>query len=369
MVSVDFKTFLAAAPYILDARYPIILRGRHGIGKSEIVYQIEKGLSYTDGVIERRASQMTEGDLMGLPSIQNTGKGNGGATTKWNPPDWFKEACDRGVLLFLDEIDRATPEVRQGIFELTDSRKLNGHTLHKDTVIVAAVNGGENSSEYQVGEMDPAELDRYTVFDVEPTIEDWLGWSKDVVIPHVWDFINQNRNHLEHSEGSFEPGKVYPSRRSWVRFSTTLAAASDDPRKTDASILFTLAQGFVGFEAAISFRDFVVNYEKVVTVEDIIIEGEIELTREFSINQHGALIEKMDASNIFESTLLTSDQLNNLAQYFVTLPGEMAMKLFGIVGKSTLKENILNFHGTEIDGKRVGDHVVALVSAIPEESK
>ncbi len=90
----------------------------------------------------------------------------------WNPPDWFKSACDHPVLLFLDEIDRATPEVRQGIFELTDSRKINGHVLHKDTVIVAAVNGGEHGAEYQVGEMDPAELDRYTVFDVEPTPED-----------------------------------------------------------------------------------------------------------------------------------------------------------------------------------------------------
>ena len=59
MASVDFKTFLTAVPHILEARYPIILRGRHGIGKSEVVYQIEKGLPYTDGVIERRASQMT----------------------------------------------------------------------------------------------------------------------------------------------------------------------------------------------------------------------------------------------------------------------------------------------------------------------
>ena len=48
MASVDFKTFLLTAPHILNARYPIILRGRHGIGKSEIVYQIEEELDYTD---------------------------------------------------------------------------------------------------------------------------------------------------------------------------------------------------------------------------------------------------------------------------------------------------------------------------------
>jgi hypothetical protein len=53
---------------------------------------------------------------------------------------------------------------------LTDSRKINGWHLHPETLVVAAVNGGEHGAQYQVGEMDPAELDRWTVFDVEPSI-------------------------------------------------------------------------------------------------------------------------------------------------------------------------------------------------------
>jgi len=362
MSAIDFKTFLFAAPHVLAARYPIILRGRHGIGKSEVVYQIEGDLPYTGGVIERRASQMTEGDLMGLPSIDNT---RGATVTRWNPPDWFKEACDRGVLLFLDEIDRATPEVRQGIFELTDSRKLNGHTLHEDTVIVAAVNGGENSSEYQVGEMDPAELDRYTVFDIEPTVEDWLTWASDKKVePVVWDFINENRNHLEHASGNYEPGKVYPSRRSWVRFSETIRIMREELSESE---LFSLTQGFLGFEAAIAFRDFYINHDRMVTVDDILDKGDIKLTEEFDINKHGALIEKMENSKIFDETELSSQQLDNLAAYFVTIPGEMAMKLFSIVGRCAIRDNIINFHGAEVDGKRVGDHIVSLVQKTVEE--
>ena len=130
-MSVDFKTFVSLAPAVSAARLPVLLRGRHGIGKSQVVYQMaaEMGLP----VIERRASQMTEGDLVGLPSID-------GNRTSFNPPDWFKEACEEPAVLFLDEVDRATLEVRQGIFELTDSRKLNGHHLHEDTVVFAAIN-------------------------------------------------------------------------------------------------------------------------------------------------------------------------------------------------------------------------------------
>ena len=201
-MAVDFATFSQIVNHVTAVRKPVLLRGRHGIGKSTVVYQFADKNNLE--VVERRASQMTEGDLVGLPTIEDK-------STTFNPPDWFKAACDRPVVLFLDEVDRATLEVRQGIFELTDSRKLNGHNLHPDTLVFAAVNGGEHGSQYQVGEMDPAELDRWTVFDIDPTVEDWLSWASDAGIsPEIWNFINQNRTHLEHTD-DYEPNKVYPS--------------------------------------------------------------------------------------------------------------------------------------------------------------
>ena len=250
-MAVDFKTFTSVAPLVARVKKPILLRGRHGVGKSCVVYQTANTMGLP--VVERRASQMTEGDLVGLPVIE-------GNVTTFNPPDWFKQACDEPVLLFLDEVDRATAEVRQGIFELTDSRKLNGHVLHPETLVFAAVNGGEHGEQYQVGEMDPAELDRWTVFDVEPTVEDWLGWAKNNVNEIVWDFINQNHNHLEH-KGDFEPNKVYPSRRSWVRLSDALLSMNGEIKQSP--VLYHLASSFIGFEGAGAFNDFVANYKKL----------------------------------------------------------------------------------------------------------
>ncbi len=84
-MAIDFKTFISVAPHVLAVKKPILLRGRHGVGKSQIVYQVADGLNLP--VIERRASQMTEGDLVGLPSID-------GDSTTFNPPDWFKYCCD-----------------------------------------------------------------------------------------------------------------------------------------------------------------------------------------------------------------------------------------------------------------------------------
>ena len=351
-MAVDFKTFTQVAPHVLAVNKPVLLRGRHGVGKSEVVYQVAEGLELP--VVERRASQMTEGDLIGLPKTD-------GDVTSFCPPDWFQEACDKPVVLFFDEVDRAVTEVRQGLFELTDSRKLFGKAIHPDTVIIAAVNGGEHGSQYQVGEMDPAELDRWTVFDVEPTVEDWLEWGKDNVDGLVWDFVNQNRSHLEHSE-DYEPNKVYPSRRSWKRLNDCLLTAGllGDDHRNDSGI-YHLSAAFVGMEAAVAFNDFAQNYERQVTIEMILNDGQVSKTSDFGINEHCALIEKMEASDTFAEEL-DGDSIQNLANYFVTLPSEAAMKLWTVLGKGD-NANVIALHkSTAADGTKVSARMVQMLT-------
>ena len=351
-MAVDFKTFNQVVPLVTAVKKPVLLRGRHGIGKSCVVYQTAQALGLP--VVERRASQMTEGDLVGLPSTD-------GNCTSFNPPDWYHEACAKPVVLFLDEVDRATMEVRQGIFELTDSRKLNGHTLHPETLVFAAVNGGEHGAQYQVGEMDPAELDRWTVFDVEPTVEDWLDWANGNVDGVIWDFNNQNRGHLEHV-GEFEPNKIYPSRRSWDRLSECLVAGEllgeDAKEKTDT--IFHLGTAFVGFEASVALVDFVKTYERQVTVADILENGKLDKTANFGINDHAALIEKMEAEKVFADPL-PADQVKNLAAYFVTVPSEIAMKLWTVMGEGNV-DNTVALHQTEVDGVAVSSFLVELLT-------
>lgn len=348
-MAVDFATFLKVVPHVVAVKKPVLVRGKHGIGKSELIYALASVLNRN--VVERRASQMTEGDLIGLPSIE-------GNSTKWNPPDWFKAACDNGVVLFLDEIDRATTEVRQGIFELTDSRKLNGWNLHKDTLIFAAVNGGTHGSQYQVGEMDPAELDRWTVFDVEPSVEDWLNHAKGNVNQITWDFINQNRVHLEH-KGEYEPNKVYPSRRSWFRFDECLRTADmlSEP-KANLPVIYELASAFVGMEAATAYRDFADKYKKQVTIEDI-LTGKFDKVKDWSISDHVAMIDKLTASGKLKDKMSDSE-IENLAKYAQIMPSEATMKLWKHLGSESL-DNALAFH------KLCSDHIIKVMTGGNEE--
>tara|TARA_Y100000034_G_scaffold59657_1_gene72510 strand:+ start:262 stop:1332 length:1071 start_codon:yes stop_codon:yes gene_type:complete len=354
-MSVDFKTFCELAPAISEARFPVLLRGRHGIGKSQIVYQIAKKMGKL--VVERRASQMTEGDLVGLPVVD-------GNSTKWCPPDWFKMACDEPVVLFFDEVDRATLEVRQGLFELTDSRKLNGHKLHEDTVIFAAINGGEHGDQYQVSDMDPAEADRYAVWDLEPSIQDWLDWGKDNIDPVIWDFINKNHNHLEHKD-NFEPNKNYPSRRSWHRLSDTLSKANLVEEASPA--LFTLAMAFVGLEAATQLNDFVANYDRQVSVDQLLSGKAWDKVNKFDINQHNAMIEKMNAVELFAGKI-PPRKMKNLAEYFVRMPAEPAMVLFEKIVTSA-DVNVPAFHKLKTSKGAIKVHIVKIMKGEQEKKE
>ena len=129
----------------------------------------------------------------------------------------------------------------------------------------------------------------------------------------------------------------------------------------DRDMLFNLATAFLGFEAAVSLRDFVEKYEWQVTIEDILDAGDLSKCDKWGINDHAAMIEKFEASEVFKEDL-TEDQIANLAQYFVSLPSEVAMKLWTVLGDTDNINNVVALHKAETsEGTRVSDHLVEIL--------
>ena len=89
------------------------------------------------------------GDVIGVPEPSDS---EFGRVTNFAPMGWFAQACHVPCILFFDEVDRANNDVRQSLMELCDSRKIAGHYLHPDTIIIAMVNGGshDDANAYQV---------------------------------------------------------------------------------------------------------------------------------------------------------------------------------------------------------------------------
>lgn len=284
----------------------VLVRGNHGIGKSQGVYQL--GEYFKLRVVERRLSQMTEGDMIGLPD-KTTMEGEG--VTKFNPPDWYMECCREPRLLFLDELNRATPEILQASFQIAGMRTLNGHKLHPDTRVYAAVNA---SAEYTVNDMDPALLDRFWVTDLTPDVKDWLVWAKENVSPLIYDFIQTNERHLEHT-GNIEPGRIYPSRRSWEKVSRALIFADVEFKPNDPRF-YGISFGLLGPETAQAFTAYAKSIHDQLTAENILDEWNAKMKKrveKFGNEKFNVLIEKI--GDYTGKHILKPEQVKNMTEF------------------------------------------------------
>ncbi len=160
---------------------------------------------------------------------------------------------------------------------------------------------------------------------------------------------------------------VNPVGRVLERLSVCLGKAGLWVCKSNLSSCFDLSAGFVGFEAAIAFRDYIETYERQVTVADIINDGKIELTDEFGINEHSAMIDKMQAEELFAQAL-QPDQLENLARYFFQLPSEGGMKLWQGRGEGE-EANVIGLHKCKVDGKAVYKYFVEILNPAAAETE
>ena len=238
-VTINSKELLA----ILDATPPaenIMLVGKHGIGKSEILSNYFQGKGKR--VVTLFLGQMSDpGDLIGLPN-KNSATGQ----TEFMPPYWFP-LDGQPIVLFLDELNRARPEVLQTIMDLALNRKLAGRLLPEGSQVISAVNEGE---EYQLTDLDPALVSRFNIYSFRPTAQEWLLWAEQHKLDaRVIAFIDANKSFLDGDDTPPEAGlDKHPDRRAWKRISD-LILNKHTLTETDKKLL----AGVVGMQATVAF--------------------------------------------------------------------------------------------------------------------
>lgn len=333
--------------YLMDlleatpASQNIMLVGKHGIGKSQILEQFYSEHGFK--VVTLFLGQMSDpGDLIGIPR-----KNEASGKTEFLPPYWFP-TDNTPVVLFLDELNRARPEVLQTIMDLALNRKLAGKSLPAGSRIISAVNNGD---EYQLTELDPALVSRFNIYEFIPSVEEWLAWAtKKDLDQRIIKFINLNKGELDGMDDAVNGDDLEktPDRRAWERVSEII-------KGTEELTPFhkIVVAGIVGQPAAVRFLEFL-NKSKIVSAEELLL-GNFEkiqeklksyTTPDFAVINDSIFpfLEKRTAEEIEpQPTQLMSE---NLSKYYEFLEKENlreAMAHFASLFKSNAYPNALAF--------------------------
>lgn len=269
----DIRNVQSVLSTVIEKKSPIsiCLWGDPGIGKSAIVGQAAKAVGYN--FFPLILSQREAVDLLGVPQPEMDNE-LGIQVTDYAPPRWFARALKKGkMVLFLDELNRARPEVIKAAFELVNERRLNGMTLPDDVVIIVACN--PNNGEHQVEDFDEAMIDRFMHIHVKANFKVWKEWAEKTnektkgqnIHPDILGFLTASQEHaFKKSKDSDEfPVTITQTFRSWERASHVHNLGLSE------SLEMECLQGVVGPDIAMAFMKSLKDQDnKPLTAEQII---------------------------------------------------------------------------------------------------
>jgi hypothetical protein len=227
-------------------RMSVMIWGPPGVGKSSVVEQI--ATKHYLGFVDVRLSQLSPSDLRGLPVADHHD-----AVSRHYAPEFLPRKG--GGILFLDELNMATPALQGVAQQLILDRKIGNYLVPEGWYIWAAGNRKEDRA--AVYELTGPVTNRFIHLEIRPDINAFLSWAVDRGIhPHLSEFLRE-RPHFLHKFDPHSP--AWPSPRTWMM--------ADQLHKCGLSIAAA-----VGEEAAVEFASFGIGGQALPKL-DLIVMG------------------------------------------------------------------------------------------------
>ena len=300
-----------------DFKRPVFLWGPPGVGKSDIISQITDDLN--GYMIDLRLGQMDPTDIRGIPFFnKEAGK------MDWAPPIELPDAELAAeypvIVLFLDEMNSATPAVQAAAYQLILNRRVGKYTLPENVVIVAA--GNRDSDKGVTYRMPTPLANRFVHLEVKADFQTWQTWAvKHKVHQDVVGYLSFAKQDLF----DFDPrssSRSFATPRSWV-FVSDFCNDND----ISDSELSDLVCGSVGEGVSGKFMAHRKIAGSLPKPEDI-LSGKTK---------------KMDSKEISAMYALTTSMCYELQDYLEKNPGKDMLKEFHKQADHFLKFMMENF--------------------------
>jgi hypothetical protein len=248
-------------PFLIESGLVPNIIGKHGIGKSSVVAQYAKDNGYTFHPFF--LGQMSDnGDLLGLPEFNRDDNGKATSVSFIHPSKLPKKARS---ILFFDELNRASKELLQAIFQLALEGTLHDYSLPEDSAIIMAMNPA--TDDYSVLDFaDKAFADRFVHINLDPTHEEFHEYMNNrYKNSPISDFLRQQTKLLEETDlKAVTLDFVKPSRRSWDRLQKLELTNMPENLFREAGM------GIVGTAAMIAYSSWKENQIKIIDGKEVL---------------------------------------------------------------------------------------------------
>lgn len=250
----------------LEIYDPVIVLGKMGMGKTASLKGLAKELGI--GYCELRLVNMTETDMLGIPTISAEG------TTTYasnNLLPIVERDGERGILA-LDEITSCSSTMRAAAYQLLDGqRALGNYKLPEKWICVGLGNGPDDGGVFNGAEA--ALFTRCYGFRVASSVESWKEWAiENGINPTIIAYLSYDPSKL-HVYNPDELDGLCPTPRTWEKLSKLLNAKEKFyGGPLPMNIVEFLASACIGCREAGNFSGFYKYNEKgtVVSPEDIL---------------------------------------------------------------------------------------------------
>ena len=245
---------------------PVIVLGKMGMGKTASLKGLAKELGI--GYCELRLVNMTETDMLGIPTVSATG------TTTYASNDLLpivERDGERGILA-LDEITSCSSTMRAAAYQLLDGqRALGNYKLPEKWVCVGLGNGPDDGGVFNGAEA--ALFTRCYGFRVAPNLQSFKEYAiESGMNPSVLAYLSYDPSKL-HVYDPDELDGLCPCPRTWEKLSKLLNAKEKfNGGPVSMPVAEFLASASIGVREAGFFSGFYEYNQKghVVSVDDIL---------------------------------------------------------------------------------------------------
>jgi hypothetical protein len=289
----------------------VLFVGKHGVGKTSIIIN-----SFERNKLKWKyysaATMDPWVDFIGVPRELKDEKGQSYLDLV-KPIEW---AYDTIEALFFDEFSRSSKKIRNAVMELIQFKSINGKRFEKLKIIWAAINpDDEESLEYDVEKLDPAQEDRFHI---------------KVDIPYEPD-----ATYFKNKFGS----DISCSSLEWWKGLDPKIKNTVSPRRLDYALTIFISGG--------DLRDVLPSQSNVSKLNSLLKSGSI-------VNRLNKILSEKDEQvkfNYFENQNNYDEAINFILKRMDYRP------LLGYIGKERLSQNLTGSGSSDIVLKYCMDNI------------